>query len=421
MKQRAAISPQSPHDTTALPWTLSTQRLPEGCRVEPAFSGLEASALASEDLEEQELSVSDPMAEATPSADEAGRDRGVADLVPLYLREVGAMPFLTPADEARLSMQMQSAKAHLTEILRLWLPVGPEDGTAEAERWRAESLRQVQAGISLVEHDGAGVQHGHGLSGTWLRQLWAELQPWQQALEEARAILVLAHLRLVVTIAKKHTNRGLPLLDLIQEGNLGLLRAVETFDHRLGFRVTTYATWWIRQGIIRAVAKHGRVVRLPIRVGERLGRVKRTADTLRQQLEREPTTQEMAQALAVCASEVQGIAEPSEGVVSLETLVNEAGQLMDFIADENASNPAEVVMQQEMIGYLRCALNELNPREQFILRARFGLDDGHMRTLEEIGRELGLTRERVRQIEAHALGKVRHSAYVPQLASFLGR
>jgi RNA polymerase sigma factor (sigma-70 family) len=380
---------------------------------------MEHSAMTGEDLEEQDLSVTDHMAAATLSADAVERERSTVDLVPLYLREIGAMPFLTSADEARLSMQMQSAKAHLMEILRLWLPVGPEDGTAEAERWRDESLRQVQACVRPVDPDGAEVQPGQGLSGTWLRQLWAELQPWQRALEEARAALVLAHLRLVVTIAKKHTNRGLPFLDLIQEGNLGLLRAVETFDHRLGFRVTTYATWWIRQGISRAIAKHGRVVRLPIRVGERLGRVKHTADALHQQLEREPTTQEMAQALAVCASEVQNVAEPSAAVVSLETLVHGAGQLMDFIAAEDASNPAEVVMQQELTGYLKCALNELNPREQFVLRARFGLDDGHMRTLEEVGRELGLTRERVRQIEAHALNKVRHSAYLPQLASYL--
>jgi RNA polymerase primary sigma factor len=326
---------------------------------------------------------------------------------------------LTPADETRLSILLQNARARLVEILRAWLPIGPEAGTPEAERWWAERLRQVQAEISRLDHDVAGGQRDSGLSSAQLRQLWTELQPWQQALEEARTTLVSAHLRLVVTIAKKYTNRGLPLLDLIQEGNLGLLRAVETFDHRLGFRVNTYASWWIRQGINRAIAKQGRVVRLPVRIEERAGRVKRTAETLRQQLEREPTTQEIAQALDVCASEVHSIGERDQAIVSLETLVTEAGRLMDFIADHTATNPAESVIQEQLISYLKSAVNELDPREQFILRARFGLEDGYMRTLEEIGRELQLTRERVRQIEAKALGKVRHSTYIPQLASFL--
>ncbi len=300
--------------------------------------------------------------------EEAQETVGVVDLVLIYLQEAGAIPLLTPADETRWSILLQNARARLVEILRAWLPIGPEAGTPEAERWWAERLRQIQAEISCLDHDVAGVQRDSGLSSAQLRQLWAELQPWQQALEEARATLVSAHLRLVVTIAKKYTNRGLPLLDLIQEGNLGLLR---------------------------------------------------TAETLRQQLEREPTIQEMAQALDVRASEVHSIGEQNQAILSLETLVAEAGRLMDFIADHTATNPAESVIQEELIRYLQSALNELNPREQFILRARFGLEDGYMRTLEEIGRELQLTRERVRQIEAKALGKVRHSAYIPQLASFL--
>ena len=446
MKHRTAATIRQPRETGELRSNLPAGELTEGARlssddlsheVDPlaaapdgsmaveAWAGLdipdlEHQTLTSEDVDV--LDLSDPEALVginSAEFEEEDETVGVVDLVLIYLQEAGAIPLLTPADETRLSILLQNARARLVEILRAWLPIGPEAGTPEAERWWAERLRQVQAEISRLDHDVAGVQRDSGLSSAQLRQLWTELQPWQQALEEARATLVSAHLRLVVTIAKKYTNRGLPLLDLIQEGNLGLLRAVETFDHRLGFRVNTYASWWIRQGINRAIAKQGRVVRLPVRIEERAGRVKHTAETLRQQLEREPTIQEMAQALDVRASEVHSIGEQNQAILSLETLVAEAGRLMDFIADHTAANPAESVIQEELIGYLKSALNELNPREQFILRARFGLEDGYMRTLEEIGRELQLTRERVRQIEAKALGKVRLSAYIPQLASFL--
>jgi len=397
---------------------------PDGSMAEEAWAGLdfpdlEPQTLTSEDVGVQDLSEPEGLVGIYSAEFEQEEETvGVVDLVLIYLQEAGAIPLLTPADETHLSILLQNARARLVEILRAWLPIGPEAGTPEAERWWAERLRQVQAEISRLDHDVAGVQGDSGLSSAQLRQLWTELQPWQQALEEARATLVSAHLRLVVTIAKKYTNRGLPLLDLIQEGNLGLLRAVETFDHRLGFRVSTYASWWIRQGINRAIAKQGRVVRLPVRIEERAGRVKRTAETLRQQLEREPTIQEMAQALDVRTSEVHSIGERNQAIMSLETLAAEAGRLMDFIAD-HTTNPAESVIQEELVRYLKSALNELNPREQFILRARFGLEDGYIRTLEEIGRELQLTRERVRQIEAKALGKVRHSTYIPQLASFL--
>jgi RNA polymerase primary sigma factor len=263
------------------------------------------------------------------------------------------------------------------------------------------------------------VQRDSGLSSAQLRHLWTELQPWQEALEEARAMLVSANLRLVVRMAKQHLNRGLPLLDLIQEGNLGLLRAVETFNYRLGFRVNTYASWWIRQGMTRALAKHGRIVRPPVRVGERIGRLKRTAESLRQQLEREPTIEEMAQALDICMDEAHTLAAHNQAVLSLEAFVSEEGRVMDFIADRTAINPAEIAIQEELSGYLQSALQELNPREQFILRARFGLENGQMRTLEDIGQELQLSRERVRQLEAQALDKVRDSAYIPHLASFL--
>ena len=383
-------------------------------------SGLEHRALARRAAEVPELSAPEDQAEAQSSDLEAEEETTkVVDLVLIYLQEAGPIPLLTAADEVRLARQMESAKARLSEILGRWLGVGPQAEAPEAESWRTERLRQVEGWMTRLDRGAVEVQRDSGLSSTQLRHLWTELQPWQEALEEARAMLVSANLRLVVRMAKQHLNRGLPLLDLIQEGNLGLLRAVETFDYRLGFRVNTYASWWIRQGMTRALAKHGRIVRPPVRVGERIGRLKRTAESLRQQLEREPTIEEMAQALDICMDEAHTLAAHNQAVLSLEAFVSEEGRVMDFIADRAAINPAEIAIQEELSGYLQSALQELNPREQFILRARFGLENGQMRTLEDIGQELQLSRERVRQIEALALDKVRDSAYIPHLASFL--
>jgi RNA polymerase primary sigma factor len=385
------------------------------------FSATVRRAMISENAELQEITPPHVLALARSS--ELGADdepTGVVDLVLLYLQEAGTIPLLTFADEARLSIQMQDAKTRLMEILWAWLPVQSDLAKPESEDWRIERLQQVQSWIARLKQEAAQVQRESGLSSAQLRQLWTELQPWQQALEEARAMLVTANLRLVVTIAKKHLNRGLPLLDLIQEGNLGLLRAVETFNHHLGFRVNTYASWWIRQAVTRAIAKQGRTVRLPTRANARVGRLKRTADTLRQQLAREPTTQELAQALDMSVEKVQITEKRSQPVLSLDLPVAEEGRLMDFIADHTATNPAEMAIQQELIDDLHSALKELTPREQFILRTRFGLDDGHMQTLEEIGRELQLTRERVRQIEAHALRRLRDPVYNSRLCSLVG-
>jgi len=367
-------------------------------------------------MEPQEVALPHDLGSAQPFDHHAAEETsGVVDLVLLYLQEAGTIPLLTPADEVRLSTQMQDAKERLTKILRSWLPTPPEATDLEAEGWRMTRLHQVQSWIGRLDRDALEVQRESGLSPAQLRQLWTALQPWQEALDAARAVLVMANLRLVVTIAKKHINRGLPLLDLIQEGNLGLLRALESFDHRLGFRINTYASWWIRQAVTRAIAKHGRTVRLPTRASAHVGRLRRATESLRQQLAREPTTQELAQALGMSVEKVQVIEERSQPVLSLELAVAEEGRLIDFIADHTATNPAEVAIQEELIDYLNSALQELTPREQYILRARFGLDDGHTRTLEEIGGELQLTRERVRQIEAHALGRLRDPAYNSRL------
>jgi len=378
------------------------------------FSVTVRRAMVSEDAALQEISPPHDLPESSDRATDE-ETTGLVDLVLLYLHEAGTIPLLTSADEAHLSRQMQDAKAHLTEILHARLPVQSNAVKPQSEAWRIDRLHQVQSWLARLEREAAEVQRESGLSSAELHQLWTELQPWQQALEEARAMMVMANLRLVVTIAKKHVNRGLPLLDLIQEGNLGLMRAIETFDYHLGFRVNTYASWWIRQAVTRAIAKQGRTVRLPTRASAHLGRLKRATESLRQQLAREPTTQELAQTLSLSVEKVQSIEERNQPVLSLEMMVAEESRLIDFIADHTAINPAEMAIRKELIDYLNSALQELTPREQYILRARFGLDDGHMRTLEAIGQELQLTRERIRQIEAHALDRLRDPTYNPRL------
>jgi RNA polymerase primary sigma factor len=302
------------------------------------------------------------------------------DPVRMYLKEIGKVSLLTAAEEIDLAMKIEAGLEASVQL-------------EDAYRSKVELERREKRRLTRVEQVGL----------------------------DAKQQLIEANLRLVVSIAKRYVGRGMLFLDLIQEGNLGLIRAVEKFDYTKGFKFSTYATWWIRQAITRAIADQARTIRIPVHMVETINKLVRIQRQLLQDLGREPTPEEIGERMGMPADRIREIQKISQEPVSLETPIGEEedSQLGDFIEDSAAVVPPDAAsfsMLQEQLGKV---LDGLAERERKVISLRFGLEDGHPRTLEEVGREFGVTRERIRQIESKTLAKLRHPSRSSKLKDYL--
>ncbi len=312
----------------------------------------------------------------------------VEDPVRMYLKEIGKVPLLSAEEEIDLAQKMEEGNVAQEKIVILKKRIEESEDEAEIADLK-EEIKTLQKGVD------AGA--------------------------DAKKRLAEANLRLVVSIAKRYVGRGMLFLDLIQEGNLGLIKAVEKFDYRKGYKFSTYATWWIRQAITRAIADQARTIRIPVHMVETINKLIRVSRQLLQELGREPSPEEIAEEMGMPVERVREILKISQEPVSLETPIGEEedSHLGDFIKDDNVPVPADAAAFTLLKEQLEEVLGTLTEREQKVLTLRFGLEDGRARTLEEVGKEFNVTRERIRQIEAKALRKLRHPSRSRKLKDYL--
>ncbi len=355
-------------------------------QLEEAFSALLSAGIpfveeeAGEEPVEEELAlVEQEAAKAEKEASELDdylANIDTDDTIGLYLKEVSRIPLLTAEEEVELAQRIERGRMAREELAK---------GNVSPKR-RAELRKLIEDGWAAREH------------------------------------LITANSRLVISVAKKYMGRGVPFLDLIQEGNIGLIRATKKFDYRRGHKFSTYATWWIRQAVTRAIADQGRTIRVPVHMGDQINKLLRVQHQLTQKLGREPTVEELAEALGVPPRKVENMIQVARRPLSLETPTDdeEDSVLGDFIEDEEAPPPDETATYNLLREQLNEILSTLPPREVRILQLRYGLLDGQPYTLEEVGRKMGVTRERVRQIEAQALSRLRQLSIRRKLRDYLG-
>ena len=367
----------------------------EGDQMDQLYDSLEALNIdiSSDDLLLRDLPDDEPAAEEIADVEEEElvdpntlvNNFSLDDPVRMYLKEIGKVPLLTPDEEVDLAQAMSAGN--------------------EAAEKLAELRHQLEGGMSVT----ASAED----EATWKKDF--------KKGEIAKQKLAEANLRLVVSIAKRYVGRGMLFLDLIQEGNLGLIKAVEKFDYTKGYKFSTYATWWIRQAITRAIADQARTIRIPVHMVETINKVIRVSRQLLQELGHDPSPEEIAEEMNMPVDKVREIMKIAQEPVSLETPIGEEedSHLGDFIPDEGASEPSEAASFTLLKEQLVDVLGTLTPREEKVLKLRFGIEDGRTRTLEEVGKEFNVTRERIRQIEAKALRKLRHPSRSKKLKDFL--
>ncbi|MCG2786292.1 MAG: sigma-70 family RNA polymerase sigma factor [Anaerolineae bacterium] len=323
-----------------------------------------------------QTSESDAEVEPEMAIDDYLANIDTDDTIGLYLKEVSRVPLLTADEEVALAQRIESGRTAREELAK---------GITNSRR-RLELRSSIEDGWAAREH------------------------------------LITANSRLVISVAKKYMGRGVPFLDLIQEGNIGLIRATKKFDYRRGHKFSTYATWWIRQAVTRAIADQGRTIRVPVHMGDQINKLLRVQHQLTQRLGRDPSVEELADALEVPPKKVENMIQVARRPLSLETPTDdeEDSVLGDFIEDDEAAPPDETATYNLLKEHLSEVLNGLPPREVRILQLRYGLLDGQAYTLEEVGRKMGVTRERVRQIEAQALSRLRHPTIRRKLRDYLG-